>query len=58
MNEQERLIIAIDAQLNALNSAIEEKLKPALREAVADVLTEFLDDLAASAISVSEGSAV
>ncbi|MER8490110.1 hypothetical protein NKI51_14095 [Mesorhizobium australicum] len=48
--------ITVKAEVAAFDHAAEEKFKPALRKAIAEVMDEFFDD-AADFVSISESGA-
>ena len=55
--EQDRLTITIQANVAAFEKAIDEQFKPALRKAMAEVVDEFLSDVTADSMSITEGGA-
>ncbi|MBX9464106.1 MAG: hypothetical protein KL840_14295 [Aquamicrobium sp.] len=45
MTQSERFTIVFDARIAEFERAIEERFKPALRNAIGDVLAEFMEGL-------------
>lgn len=48
MTDADKLTIILEENFSAFERALEERFKPALRQAIADVAAEFIDGLAGS----------
>lgn len=56
MTEQEHVAIVFHVNAAAFEKEMEETFKPALRNAIAEVMGKFLDDLDASSVFTVEGA--
>lgn len=43
MTDAERIVVTMEANVEAFERAVEERFKPALAQAIADVVSEFVE---------------